>query len=1347
MHSLKVKSKVLFFLVFITSVSFGFVSGDYRSNVLSGPWSHASSWEVFDGLKWTLALNPPSSTSTVLIRANNLISIDTICTCKYLSFANNTGTSQIDFNVAFGELSIYGDAEFRDGINSIRSWVPDAKLVFRGFSNQVITTGTGTRFYSIEINKEGGIVTQAGGATVRIEKSLLVIGKGNFVLGSNTNLEGVQFANGVSASLPTIKIDTAAAMQLSGNTIVRSGSSGTNPIGNVTIDGALNLTSTSATGINFSDVVVGNGMHPATLNITGAWGSGTFRFSGLTVNNKGVYHLAATTIGNSNQGVTLYDIGSKVIYGNGASSNLPFADVNYYDLTLGSTATWTMAANRIIDGNMELEGPAVLTITGPQGVTADLKTLSVKGNINCENSAVLKFRHANINLEGDMVLKSGAFEGGTASSSSGNSAQHIFNGNIIIDNGSMRLTTTDSDPVYYVKGNIAVNNGGTFIGTTNASGNPSLNIQRGISTDTGSVFKATDITAPTKTTLFTINFSNESGYNAKSDVSVSTGLTNTESLWRFSILPGRTVYLKSEIELGGDTIKTTFTSFEVKGNAVLNTDTFSVKGAFLANDTRFIMSSGALLQIGHAKGITASPSLSGAIQTNTRKYLSTAHYSYTGKLNQETGNGLPSTIKNLTINNSGVLGNNSVALTNTALSIGADTCTITSGIFDVGAHTFSGTNGNLFMTGGALKISKISGTTLLPELTGTYNLTGGTIELNGNGNQVIRGMNTYYHLKFSGTNVPGVSYKNPSSPINITHTLEITDDAILDAKDVSGNAVSIAGPGGLTMSGNSWFRMKKLNTTLPELTAINPGTDYLLTGGTVELYGSGANQTHSLNGTKGAGSDIHYHKVILNADGLNQAEANVVLQSSIFINNTFIVNAPASFQISNSFSIKGPGNFELKPGATLQYGSPDGISLLPNIGNIRVAGTRTLPSSAGYGLIGGVEMVSGSLLPDTVNNLFINKTNGTRCTLSKAIRVNGDLLFRNGTIHTTTTNSLIIQAGATVTGASSTSYVAGPVMKIGNAAFRFPTGKNGYYRPIAISAPVNLSDAFTAEYFIDNPENKYGDKKDAFIDHISQCEYWILDRTMGISNAFVTLTWDENSCGVDNFADLRVVKWNGQKWKNYGNTNFSTINSSSGNLTSDTVTSFCPFTLASVSASNPLPISLLSFDAKYTDKKVVVTWVTANEYNNDYFTLERSMDGINYTSIAKINGAGTSTQINEYSYTDTDALSGIIYYRLKQTDLNGDSVRTDSIMVEIGMDSGFFIANIYTVDHMLHLSINDPFNSLKSIRIFDFIGRELYSSKSTEQHLQIPLFTFAKDNPYLISISNGGERVVRKFFY
>lgn len=85
-----------------------------------------------------------------------------------------------------------------------------------------------------------------------------------------------------------------------------------------------------------------------------------------------------------------------------------------------------------------------------------------------------------------------------------------------------------------------------------------------------------------------------------------------------------------------------------------------------------------------------------------------------------------------------------------------------------------------------------------------------------------------------------------------------------------------------------------------------------------------------------------------------------------------------------------------------------------------------------------------------------------------------------------------------------------------------------------------------------------------------------------------------------------------------------------------------------------LPIELLSFTASMnSESRAEISWVTATETNNDFFTIERTKDGVNYEVVGTVDGAGTSTSVKEYSFVDPLPYPGISYYRLKQTDYDG----------------------------------------------------------------------------------------------
>lgn len=96
-----------------------------------------------------------------------------------------------------------------------------------------------------------------------------------------------------------------------------------------------------------------------------------------------------------------------------------------------------------------------------------------------------------------------------------------------------------------------------------------------------------------------------------------------------------------------------------------------------------------------------------------------------------------------------------------------------------------------------------------------------------------------------------------------------------------------------------------------------------------------------------------------------------------------------------------------------------------------------------------------------------------------------------------------------------------------------------------------------------------------------------------------------------------------------------------------------------------LPVKLSLFEVEKVGDEVLVRWFTESELNNHYFTVERSLDGEEFSSIAKVKGAGTTNQPQSYFYTDDEPVFGISYYRITQTDLNGKSNSTETRSVQL----------------------------------------------------------------------------------
>lgn len=95
-----------------------------------------------------------------------------------------------------------------------------------------------------------------------------------------------------------------------------------------------------------------------------------------------------------------------------------------------------------------------------------------------------------------------------------------------------------------------------------------------------------------------------------------------------------------------------------------------------------------------------------------------------------------------------------------------------------------------------------------------------------------------------------------------------------------------------------------------------------------------------------------------------------------------------------------------------------------------------------------------------------------------------------------------------------------------------------------------------------------------------------------------------------------------------------------------------------------LPIELLYFQGECgNDSVAVLKWATGSEIQNDYFSLYRSTDGIEWIKIAQIEGSGNSNSVNNYEFTDNDPQLNKAFYKLTQTDFDGQSETFDLVSI------------------------------------------------------------------------------------
>ncbi|MDD2565042.1 MAG: T9SS type A sorting domain-containing protein, partial [Salinivirgaceae bacterium] len=144
---------------------------------------------------------------------------------------------------------------------------------------------------------------------------------------------------------------------------------------------------------------------------------------------------------------------------------------------------------------------------------------------------------------------------------------------------------------------------------------------------------------------------------------------------------------------------------------------------------------------------------------------------------------------------------------------------------------------------------------------------------------------------------------------------------------------------------------------------------------------------------------------------------------------------------------------------------------------------------------------------------------------------------------------------------------------------------------------------------------------------------------------------------ITDTASLVVAHYSSSSWHNMsGVASWNGAVGGPGSVKSaDEFTTFSPITFGSnLDSENPLPVELVRFTASETTRSTVnVDWITASEYNNDRFELEKSINGVDFERIATVNSKGNSSEFSNYTYEDNAPVYGNNYYRLRQIDFDG----------------------------------------------------------------------------------------------
>ena len=447
---------------------------------------------------------------------------------------------------------------------------------------------------------------------------------------------------------------------------------------------------------------------------------------------------------------------------------------------------------------------------------------------------------------------------------------------------------------------------------------------------------------------------------------------------------------------------------------------------------------------------------------------------------------------------------------------------------------------------------------------------------------------------------------------------------------------------------------------------------------------------------------------------------------------------------------------------------------IDNSGTIRVTGnwTNNASNSVFSTNAGTVQFIGTSLqnIGGTSSTSFYNLTlnnslsAATRYALGSNLTVKNILAFTAGELNL---SGYTLTLGMSAANPGSLNYSSGwmyggtlkrwfssSVIPDGASAGLFPIGSSSDYRPLSVSAPTSspstggtISVSHTS---IANTTAASFTDINVIIDRIFN-SYWDITTGNGLTGGSYNLRAEGTGfTGVSSYANLRIVLAG-----NY----VGTFGTNAGNNTNPQVNRIglgvadLPnrFYWGFPAGSGPLPVELISFTARQKQAAVQLEWVTASEINSDFFNVERSSDGLTYSIINSQKAAGNSTVTKSYSAIDLSPISGISYYRLKETDFDGSISFSSPVAVEFkNTDLTLSIVSAIVSGRSLNLNVDSPISVGYKLDLFDDSGKLISTMNGNlGQGNQNIIMKTSPDagGVYMVRLSTSQTSVSKKIFY
>ncbi len=499
---------------------------------------------------------------------------------------------------------------------------------------------------------------------------------------------------------------------------------------------------------------------------------------------------------------------------------------------------------------------------------------------------------------------------------------------------------------------------------------------------------------------------------------------------------------------------------------------------------------------------------------------------------------------------------------------------------------------------------------------------------------------------------------------------------------------------------------------------LQDGTSFsgALTISTGNIYLTGSTFSNALSITKtsnsnnySTGGNIFNAALSLTNSGTGTLRMAATLADDYNGNVSFINSSSGSIEPAYAGSNTFSGDISITSSSAMNFGSGTGTVVLDK------SGTQLLDGNTTYNFY-HLNISGGTGMVTTNRDINLNNAASIFTIGARAFDINSKTL----TIENTATSAISYTTGYIVSEDADNSSKIKWKISTTTGSHVFPFGKSdatqvpftfnltsgdaGYLTVSTFPTASNNTPLPTSPINVTNINDGYGNN----ISSDAVDRFWQIDETGTTATATIIFTYANSEVPATGESSLKPARYNSSTnlWKNTG---FSYSNNASANtLTVTGVNQFSPWTI--VNSSTPLPVEFISFDGKQKDNGVQLNWKTASEINNDYFTIERSIDGITYEALENIAGVGNSNIVLSYDYFDAQPLNGINYYRIKQTDYNGAFDYTNVIAVNYfanGDDKTQIISTVF-IQGQIQISAYATQSQYVNIGLYDISGRQLF---------------------------------------